>query len=287
VLTSGRRVAIVARSPTSRYHAPFADPSWEVWTCSPQTGPRFCDLPRWDRWYELHHLTHQACENPGYEEWCAAQGDKLWLREPSAQCHHAHVYPLDGVLSACSAGWADPFRYFNNSVSLMLGHALFEGADAIGIWGVDMCQTSEYSTQRPSCEALLGYAAGRGITVHVPHQCDLLKTQRIYGIEDAGPWEQKLAAHENEIETRLHRSLDELNYAKKQVVGSAAAHGELSAVAKQLNGQAPEIKTLLENRLGQLVEVGKDYDLQSRTHDEQVKLYTGALEEIRYQRQFI
>jgi len=63
--------------------------------------------------------------------------------------------------------------------------AITEGADRIGIWGVDMADLestpgdpsyiSEFSYQRPNLEYLIGFARGRGIVVDIPDQSPLTK----------------------------------------------------------------------------------------------------------------
>src|SRR5690606_6566767 len=45
-------------------------------------------------------------------------------------------------------------RYFTSSFSYMLAHAILEGVDEIGIWGVDLVTDEEYTRQRPAAEFL-------------------------------------------------------------------------------------------------------------------------------------
>jgi uncharacterized protein YdbL (DUF1318 family) len=63
----------------------------------------------------------------------------------------------------------------------MVVHAIFEGAEEIGIYGVDLLQDEEYAYQRPGCEYWIGVARGLGIKVHVPRSCAVLKASYVYG----------------------------------------------------------------------------------------------------------
>lgn len=289
----GRKIAIVARAPSSRYQAPFADESVEIWTLSPMGPPNFHDLPRFDRWYELHNPIEKNVECPGYIDWMASQGDKVWLRAPHPKMPQANVFPIAYVLEHFQRGFANKFRYYNNSVSLMMAQCIWEleSEAAVGrfgemaLYGVDMCQNSEYGTQRPSCEVFIGWAAGAGIRVIVPEVCDMLKTLRIYGIEDKTAYEAKLEAHGAELANRLEQHHQALNDAKHQHVGAASAHGELTQLIESLNGAAEPVKQAIAERMAILEKIGTQNQGMLEKLDSEIKLTTGALEENRYVRQ--
>jgi len=267
--------------------APFQDSSWEIWNLSPMAGPLHTDLPRWDRWYELHHLNEKEAECPGYLEFLKTYGDRVWIREPHPELPKAQIYPLQDVLERVDQGFVHPMRYYTNSVSLMMGHAILLGAEELALYGVDMAQTEEYQAQRPSCEVLVGYAAGAGIKVTIPEECDLLKCQRIYGIEPHTAFERKLAVHMLELEEKLQNSYSKINDAKKQMIGAAAAAAELEGLTDILNGQlSDELKGMILMRQGNLKKNHEENRMVTDRLDEEIKLYTGAIEECRYQRQF-
>ena len=288
-----RKVAIVARAPSSRYLAPFTDDSWEIWTLSPQGPPHWADIPRWDRYYEIHNLVEKEVECPGYIEWLARFGDKVWLREPHPDLPQAQIYPIQEILDYFDIHFEHPLRYYNNSVSLMMAHFIWEMRHSsdeaeLGLWGVDMCQHEEYASQAPSCELFVGFAAGAGILMHIPEVCDLLKTCRIYGIENMTAFEAKMRVHCDELDRKLTRHHADLNDAKHQHVGAAAAHGELSAMLESLNGdEALEpLKVQINERLAALQAIGEQNKQICDRVDSEVKLCTGALEENRYIRQW-
>lgn len=297
------KIAIVARAPSSRYLAPFTDESWEIWTLSPMGSHEgFTDLPRFDRWYEIHAIDEKECECPGYLAFMQSLGNKVWIREPHPELPEANIFPTAEVVAFFQQPFANEFRYFNNSVSLMMAHAMYESgfeADGsgnpdrivtdLGLWGVDMCQYEEYARQAPSCECFVGYAAGAGINVHIPQECDLLKTARIYGIETATHLEVKSKLHRDELHDRLRRFQAQLNEARQQHVGAAAGHGELGYCLEQMNGD-PNLepaKAVIEKRRQELLQITDNTKQVIERLDTDIKMVSGALEENTYMGQLI
>jgi hypothetical protein len=138
-------------------------------------------------WFELHKLedvcktwapgneAQEAASRAAYIEWMSQQTKPVVLREAREEVPNAQVFPLQAVMSQTT------YPYWTNTVSWLIGLAIAEGVEAIGIWGVDMELDSEYGTQRPSCEYLLGIAEGRGIQVVIPDTSALLKSRKLYG----------------------------------------------------------------------------------------------------------
>ena len=75
----------------------------------------------------------------------------------------------------------------------MLGMAIYEKVDKIGIWGVDMDgpgvpgHANEYRDERPNCEYLLGFAKAKGIEIYIPDGCPLLKFQGEFPLGNITP----------------------------------------------------------------------------------------------------
>lgn len=204
------KVAIVGTAPTWR-EAPIGDPEWEIWSLS-RNYLRMED--QWDRWFELHKLEEvakswEASDDPAseaaaratYIEWLAqaAQKRTVYVREPRPEVPGAEVFPADALLARF------PRQYFTNTVSWMMALAIHEGADEIGLWGVNMELDSEYGEQRPSCEYYIGLidglaAAGEmAAPCHLPEHSTLLRTAWQYGIEDPPPMVAAVRARKSAI----------------------------------------------------------------------------------------
>lgn len=160
-----RRVAVVGLSHSNKW-APFGDPSWEVWCL--RHDPRWFDARRV---YELHDLDWIE-ENGGQPALnklaeIVDLGIPLYMR--LAYFDGVRQYPIESVIAAVGRD------YFESSIAMMFAHALAEGVEHIGLWGVAMKANSEYAYQRPNMEWLIGLAQGRGVRVDIPETDPLLK----------------------------------------------------------------------------------------------------------------
>lgn len=190
-----RKVAIVGTAPSSRDLAPFKDPSWEIWVIK-----LFNAVPRWDRWYEIHDYTAGKARWPKeYLSFLATKhGKPVFTQGTVPEIPDSVPFPKDELLAKFP-------RYFTNSISWMIAHALHEGVNEIGLWGVDMAQASEYAHQRPCVEYFLGLAQGLGVSIHVPQQSDIMKSHKLYAFD---------GDHSLMAKTRAWRSEMQANQAK-------------------------------------------------------------------------
>lgn len=187
-----KKVAIVGFT-GSRELAPWDDPTFEIWICN--NLHKFVP-DKWHRLYDLHDLA-TIREDKEHEAFLRATKKPVVVWQPQEGWGSAVPFPKDEIVGAFG-------RYFSNSISWMIAHAIYEGATEIHVYGVDMAQGTEYSAQRPSCEYFLGYAAGRGIKIHVPAQSDLLKVSAMYGAEDDSALRIKLDERTKELEQRMN-----------------------------------------------------------------------------------
>lgn len=170
--------------------APFDDPSWEFWACN--NG----EPPRWDRWFQLHGGAI-IDSFPGYRDWLAAQIKPVYMQTTCASVPNATAYPLD----AMKAKYGDWF--FTSTISFMLALAIEEGAEEIGLWGVDLAHASEYAYQKPGARFFLQIARMQGIKVTMPPECEVAAPGRLYGYEPDSWIKTKSAARMEELMARV------------------------------------------------------------------------------------
>ena len=95
--------------------------------------------------------------------------ENLYMQTAYDEIPNAQRYPFEVVIQTTG-------DYFNSSIAYLMAMAIHENPDVIGLWGVDMTdQKEEYAYQRPNMEYLIGLAQGKGIDVHLPESCPLLK----------------------------------------------------------------------------------------------------------------
>lgn len=226
---TAKRVAIIGKAPASRDLAPYEDETFEVWTLSDLVLRR--QVPRFNRHFELHppdgwlkarpkQTWHKVA--PDYWEWLKSIPKEIpvYMHHKTEEVPASRPYPLMDVLN-----YFGPYPYFNNTVSWLLAFAIMQGAETVGVYGVDMAQTREYREQRPSCEWLIGWAQGKGIEVLIPEECDLLKAPFLYGFEaEAGKLARKHRARTEELRGRLQmkrRKIHELEAQREQAIKEA------------------------------------------------------------------
>ena len=157
------KVAIVGLSASTHDEAPWGDPTWQKWGLPWDEGY----WVRMDRMFEMHDmrllLSEHSKRPKGYLE-------RLKECQPYMQTdsEYGKRYPFEEV--AQTTGY-----YWNSSIAYALAMAIHEGAEEIGLWGVDMKGDDEYGYQKPNVEYLIGLARGKGIEVHVPEKSPLLK----------------------------------------------------------------------------------------------------------------
>ena len=125
-----------------------------------------------DRHFEMHDWkllnSEHSRRKPDYFD-RLRELDCIYMQEPYESVPNAKAYPFDEVAKSIGA------YYFNSSIAYPFALAIHEGAEEIGLWGVDMDAGEEYAYQRPNMEYLIGIARGKGIKVHIPDESPLCK----------------------------------------------------------------------------------------------------------------
>ena len=213
-LKKKRKVAIIGTAPQWA-QAPFDDPSWEIWGIYGIV----CAGKRLDRIYELHSkevIEEQSKNNPRYWEIVATYGDKYITKDHFDIAPNAKRFNFQSKIDKYG-------RYFASSASWLLAEAIDEGADEIGMWGINMASDSEYAHQKPSCTYLLGYAAAKGIKITIPPSSELLQVSHLYGLEPEPPLLAILNQKEAELKAALATHQANLNLSQMSAHGTQQA----------------------------------------------------------------
>lgn len=169
------KVAILGTAPHF-VKAPFGDPSWEIWGTNPITG--YGDLPRWDRWFELH--SDESIDTyPGHRDWLKAAVNPVYLRKPSPEISFGIEYPLAQMVQRYGT-W-----FFTSSIAYMMAFAIaLEGVTDIALFGVDCAHESEYASQKPGVRFFVQVATMAGIRVSMPAEAEVAVPGRLYCYDD-------------------------------------------------------------------------------------------------------
>ncbi len=158
----GKKIAIVGCYPETWEQAPFNDPEWEIWGFSRRNWK---NLPRCDKWFELHtprKFPSYEIDFPGY---CA------FLESP--HCVLAENFPKDALIERFGS-----FFFSGGQAPWMMAYAITQEPEAIGLWGIEC--VDRYAFQRFEVQHFLLVAHDRGIKLVIPENCTLMEPRKLY-----------------------------------------------------------------------------------------------------------
>lgn len=189
------KVAMIGTAPSSRDLAPYNDPTWKIWGCSPGN---MNSCPRVDLWFELHsNLMWKEHEHYGkpYLEWLNKQAFPIYMQNNSL-VPRAMPFPWFEMVQEFGRD------FFTSSFSWMMALAIVQGAQEIALYGIDMASRDEYIRQRPGFYYFKRRAEERGIIVSAPHESDIMQPPALYAYQDSTPQGRKIMARRKEVADR-------------------------------------------------------------------------------------
>lgn len=210
------KIALIGSAPSSIRLAPFNDPSWLIWGCSPGAYPVVSNVAAW---FELHRWEPPVIgkadqQKPWFSpEYCLWLGQQpvVWMIDPVKELPNSKRYPFEQMVRKYG-----PY-FFTSSVAWMFAmaiEAILEDrqarpvepliTDEIGLWGIDMATTDEYGYQRAGCQFFAQIAQQLDINVVIPHESDLLMPPPLYGVVENDPMMIKLTTRKQELVNRLN-----------------------------------------------------------------------------------
>ncbi len=208
-----RKIAIIGTAPQWQL-APFDDPTWEIWGIYGVA----CAGKRLDRLYEIHKdyqvrpLIEKMYPDGKYWDVARSMGKNYISQVAFPETPEATPYDFEAKIKKYGP-------YFASSASWLIADAIDEGADEIGIWGVNMSSDGEYAHQKPSCCYLLGYAKAKGITITIPSSSELLSITHQYGYQDPPQFIQGMEQRKAEIQAELNSHKQNLKVSELGVYG--------------------------------------------------------------------
>lgn len=190
------KIALIGTAPSSRMLAPYHDPSWQIWACSPGNQGQ---LPRVDVWFELHgnlHWPENASYGLPYIEWLKTLKIPLYMQD-QRYCPNATAYPMQEMVDKFGPD------FFTSSFAWMMALAIHKGANEIALFGIDMASRDEYVLQRPGFYYFKYRAEQLGIKVWAPNESDIMQHPGLYGFSEVTPFGRKILARKKELHDRV------------------------------------------------------------------------------------
>ena len=231
------KVALIGTAPSSRMLAPFTDPSWKIWACSPGN---MNVLPKVDVWFELHgNLMWPENQSYGapYIDWLKRLTIPVYMQDQGF-VPNALTFPKTEMVKEFGRD------FFTSSFSWMMAFAMAQGAKEIALYGIDMASRDEYILQRPGFYFFKYVAEQRGIKVSAPHESDIMQAPGLYGYSEVMPYGRKLAARRVEIKQRLGGMTGERDKLNHSITYLQGAEEDIDYMQSIWSGVADELLLL-------------------------------------------
>jgi hypothetical protein len=174
-------ICILGSNPSNKHLAPFNDPSWLIYACSPDnspygSGPGAGALPRFDGWVEAHDPIEDHSRPYAYIRYLETL-PLVWMRDKRAMAtglfKGARPYPEEKVKAKfCNF-------MFTSTVAYMLAKAIVDceeqGIPQIALHGILQSSAQEYAYQRPGTQYFIWEATQRGIKVLAAKESQLFE----------------------------------------------------------------------------------------------------------------
>lgn len=190
------KFGIIGFSKLTRDSIPWHDDSWELWGVNHTYTMAPADRPL-DAILELHSseiYEWPLRRPPTHLAYLQQFAGPVYLIEARPDIPTSVTYPLAEVVETIGR------PYLTSSVAYAIALAIHQGAATIGLWGIDLVTTHEYTQQRPCVEWLLGLAHASGVEIVLPEGCKLLSGP-LYGRGDANTGGERLT--HQQFEERL------------------------------------------------------------------------------------
>lgn len=235
------KVALIGTAPSSRMLAPFNDPAWTIWCCSPGN---MNVIPRVDLWFELHgNLLWPECVSYGapYIEWLKVQKFPIFMQDQSF-VPNAITFPWEVLVEKFGR------NFFTSTFAWMMAYGIHLGVKEMALYGIDMASRDEYILQRPGFYFFKYVAEQFGIKVSAPNESDIMQPPGLYGYSDVKPFGRKLAARRSELRQRRTMLRQEIDERSRSLYYLDGADEDVDYMQSIWSGVADEIDALrMEN----------------------------------------
>lgn len=237
------KFALIGSAPSSVRLAPYGNPDWKIWGCSPGA---YGVVQRVDAWFELHRYEPgQPWFSKDYCTFLERFQGPVYMAEQRKEIPNSVAVDTAGLVAKYG-----PY-FFTSSLSYMFAMAIDaieaqwaqedkEGKPrthaAIGLWGVDMAATEEYGYQRAGCQYFAMLARAKGIEVGVPPESDLLRPPPLYGVSEVDHARIKIMARRRELQMRVADAQAQIDNKSRELMFLQGALDDLNWVENTWTG---------------------------------------------------
>lgn len=146
-------IAILGSHPATVMMAPFDDPKWLIYACSPHNVEKR-ELPRCDEWFEVHVPVADSTRAYPYLR-SLENLEKVWMRDKDA----VHLFPGGKLIDEERLkNRFGPF-HFTSSIAYIMAAAIEDcerlDIENIALFGIMQSHPNEYTYQRPGVQHMI------------------------------------------------------------------------------------------------------------------------------------
>ena len=242
-----KKVCILGFAP-SMADAPFTDEDMDIWTLNEAYVPLSkMENARASLLFEIHSPDSPSKSNVDHQNFLQTCPVPIIMQEHFDKYPNSVAYPKDEILAMVRGNYivndkCMTYTNFSNQITWMIYLAVYMGFEEIHVYGVDMAHESEYAWQRPSAEAAIAFAAGRGIKVCVPSTSELCHFPRLYGFETDNAGRHYKKKRKKDLTAKVNRMSAEVEQMEKQIFNH-------KLMIAQVQGALQEIEHDLTNAI--------------------------------------
>jgi len=251
-----RRIALVGTAGSGE-HAPYDDPTWEIWGVS----ARASYVTRADRWFELHRLDG---EPPGWaNNWrqtikgFSSDLQMVMLYPEFDLGPNVVQYPAEKIIARFGTFFMTSSFAWMTALAIdeMVPDGMTAAPDTceIGIWGVDMEHGTEYRQQRAGFRHFIAVAHLLGIEVTRLATGGLSYDPIPYPLWQDDPLQNKLTLRSRTTRQTLATLEDSMRMTREMITGNKAALQEIDMMAAE-DYDPEKRRSMLVKQIGGLMD---------------------------------
>lgn len=145
--------------------------------------------------------------SPEFHEFLASHKGPVFMSQVEKSIPSSVRIPFEELIAKYGPYfWTSTIAYMIASAIDVLAPRAAAGENvAIGLWGIDMAASEEWSYQRPGCQHFVGMAQSLGINIVLPLESDLMRPPTMYGIGELNPRHIRLSARRAEVLANINQ----------------------------------------------------------------------------------
>jgi len=164
-----KKLAIVGTHSDTREHAPYNDPSYDIWVFNEAGNSEWCK--RWTAVFQMHepeiYKGHNTKDAKHWDWLQRKHGKPIYMQEIDPQVPDSVRYPIEDAEALSGE------LYFTSTLAYTVALAIMQKYERVEIYGIELNSNTEYSAQAECYRYWIGFLKGS-----IGHQNVILHSSR-------------------------------------------------------------------------------------------------------------